>query len=201
MFKKLTYRFISPIYDTLISGIKAERKRALDLLRFRPGEKLLVIGIGTGADLQFLPSNIEIEGIDNSPEMLKKAMEKAERLKMDNVQLRIMDAESLNYPDNYFDKVTLFLILSVVDNPRKAFSEALRVLKTNGEMVVFDKFLKYGRKPGIIRKGANIVLSNFGTDINRIFEDVIEGQPVAVEKRAKSFLKGLFMIYLCRKGK
>jgi phosphatidylethanolamine/phosphatidyl-N-methylethanolamine N-methyltransferase len=201
MFKKLTYRLISPIYDTLISSIGAERKRAIDLFQFRHGERLLIVGIGTGADLQFLPSDIEIEGIDDSPEMLKKAMKKAERLKMDNVKLRIMDAESLNYPDNYFDKVTLFLILSVVDNPRKAFSEAVRVLKTGGEMAVFDKFLKSGQKPDLIRKGANIILSNFGTDINRVFEDIIEGQPVQVEKKVRSTLKGFFMIYLCRKGK
>jgi phosphatidylethanolamine/phosphatidyl-N-methylethanolamine N-methyltransferase len=201
MFKKLTYRLISPIYDTLISSIGAERKRAIDLFQFRHGERLLIVGIGTGADLQFLPSDIEIEGIDDSPEMLKKAMKKAERLKMDNVKLRIMDAESLNYPDNYFDKVTLFLILSVVDNPRKAFSEAVRVLKTGGEMAVFDKFLKSGQKQDLIRKGANIILSNFGTDINRVFEDIIEGQPVQVEKKVRSTLKGFFMIYLCRKGK
>jgi len=199
MFKKLTYRLISPIYDALISSIEAERKRALDLLKFTPGEKLLVIGIGTGADLHFLPSNIEIEGIDKGPEMLKKAMEKAERLKIDNVRLKIMDAESLDYPDNYFDKVTLFLILSVVGNPQKAFSEAVRVLKTGGEMVVFDKFLKYGQKPGIIRRGANIISSNFGTDINRIFEDIIKGESVTVEKKVPSILNGFFMIYLCRK--
>jgi ubiquinone/menaquinone biosynthesis C-methylase UbiE len=199
MFKKLTYRLISPIYDTLISSIEAERKRAIDLFKFNHGERLLIVGIGTGADLQFLPSGIEIEGIDDSPEMLKRAMKKAERLKMDNVKLRIMDAESLNYLDNYFDKVTLFLILSVVDNPRKAFSEAVRVLKTGGEIAVFDKFLKYGQKPDLIRKGANIILSNFGTDINRVFEDIIEGQPVQVAKKVRSTLKGFFMIYLCRK--
>jgi ubiquinone/menaquinone biosynthesis C-methylase UbiE len=199
MFKKLTYRLISPIYDTLISSIEAERKRAIDLFRFRHGERLLIVGVGTGADLQFLPSDIEIEGIDDSPEMLKKAMKMAEKLKMDNVKLRIMDAESLNYPDNYFDKVILFLILSVVDNPRKAFSEAVRVLKTGGEMAVFDKFLKHGQKPDLIRKGANIILSNFGTDINRIFEDIIEGQPVQVAKKVRSTLRGFFMIYLCRK--
>jgi ubiquinone/menaquinone biosynthesis C-methylase UbiE len=87
----------------------------------------------------------------------------------------------------------------VVDNPRKAFAEAVRVVKPGGELLVFDKFLHQGKKPGLLRTGANFIVSRFGTDINRVFEEIIEGQPIIVEEAVPSLLNGFFMIYRCRK--
>ncbi|MFZ5997002.1 MAG: class I SAM-dependent methyltransferase [Nitrospirota bacterium] len=199
MFRALTYTLIAPVYDALIASIGSERKRALNLIRFKEGEKLLIAGIGTGADLPYLPHNIEIEGIDASPSVLNKASLKAKMLGMEHVRLQVMDAERLGYPDEYFDKALLFLILSVVDNPRQAFSETLRVLRPGGELLVFDKFLQQGKRPGILRTGANFVVSRFGTDINRVFEEIVEGHPITMEESIPSLLNGFFMIYRCRK--
>lgn len=199
MLKKLTYMLIAPVYDALIASVASERERALELIRFKRGEKLLIAGIGTGADLPYLPQNIEIEGIDASPSMLNKASLKTKRLGMKNVRLQVMDAEQLRYPDKHFDKILLFLILSVVDNPRQAFSEALRVLRPGGELLVFDKFLRRGKKPGLLRSTINCMVSRFGTDINRIFDEIVEHHSITVEESIPSLLNGFFMIYRCRK--
>ncbi|MFA5353055.1 MAG: methyltransferase domain-containing protein [Thermodesulfovibrionales bacterium] len=199
MLKKITYRIIAPIYDIIISRLNQERRRALGFLHFSPGEQLLIAGVGTGADLPFLPNNISIEGIDASPAMLGKAAQKKEALGMEQVRLRQGNAEALPYPDASFDKVILNLIVSVVDNPAMLLSEAVRVLRPGGEILVFDKFLPKGRRPGILRRSANIIVKHLGTDINRVFEDIIEGRPLRIIKEAPSWGREFFRIYLLEK--
>ena len=89
------------------------RKRALELIDLQRGEKVLLVGVGTGADLPLLPTGVEATGIDLSPEMLAKA-----RLKLDlcsaAVKLIEGDAQKLLVDEASFDAVILNLILSVI---------------------------------------------------------------------------------------
>ncbi len=64
----------APIYDSTVNHIfMPGRKRAMELLDLKPGERVLLIGVGTGADLPLLPDGVDVTGIDLSPEMLAKA--------------------------------------------------------------------------------------------------------------------------------
>ncbi|NTU43540.1 MAG: methyltransferase domain-containing protein [Nitrospirales bacterium] len=199
MLKKITYRLIAPFYDRLISRLEPERKRALSFLHFTPGDRVLIVGAGTGADILYLPRDIGIEGIDASPTMLAKALRKKEALEMNHVCLSLGDAEALPYPDSSFDAVILNLIVSVVDRPERTMSEAARVLKSGGKVLVFDKFLAKGKKAGLLRTALNTVLKRVGTDINRVFEDLIEGCPLRIREESPSWGKGFFRIYLLEK--
>ena len=57
-------------------------------------------------------------------------------------------------------------------------SEAQRVLKPDGRILVFDKFIHSGAKVSGLRKLINSITSSIGTDINRCFEDTLQGLPV-----------------------
>lgn len=56
------------------------RRRDLELLNLRPGEKVLIPGVGTGLDLPLIPAGIRVSGIDLSPVMPEKAGAKSRDL-------------------------------------------------------------------------------------------------------------------------
>ena len=65
---RFIYRLWAPIYDSTVNlFFMPGRKRALDLLNLQPGECVLLVGVGTGADLPLLPAGVDATGIDLSP--------------------------------------------------------------------------------------------------------------------------------------
>ena len=126
------YRLWAPIYDSTVNHIFLPgRKRALDLLELQPGEQVLIVGIGTGADLPLLSAGVNVTGIDLSPEMLDKCRLKLSRCPA-TVKLIEGDAQTLLVEPAYFDAVILNLILSVIPDGNACLQSALCALKTGG---------------------------------------------------------------------
>lgn len=175
----IKYKLLAPVYDIFVGNhmFIEGRRKGFALLRFQPDDNVLLIGLGTGQDLPFLPDGINVVGIDISEAMLAKAEKRA---KGRNIRLLNMNAEKLEFKDETFDTVVLNLILSVVEYPHKAMSEAVRVLKRDGRILVFDKFLEGNKNPSLFRRLLNSVTSLLGTDINRRFRDILDGLPVTV---------------------
>lgn len=185
------YRLLAPVYDLLFRGpLRRARKQAISSLHLTGREGILIVGVGTGEDLPILPASAPITGIDISEAMLQRARQKAGNR---NITFREMYAEHLDFPNQTFDAVILNLILSVVEDPHSTLSEALRVLKPGGRVLVFDKFVPDGRKPGLGRKVLNKVTSLIGTDITRRFEDIAEGLPINIAF-SQWVLAGLYRI-------
>lgn len=169
---RFIYKLGSPIYDLFFNrGIfYAARKKVFNQFPIEEGQKVLFVGIGTGADLSFFPiEQLQITAIDYSEEMLQKAKEKYPNSKIEFIH---MDAESLELKDDSFDVVVASLVLSVVPHPKKVMSEVLRVTNNGGRVIIFDKFargkLSFGKR--IIRPFVKIM----GTDIGISFEEVYE---------------------------
>ncbi len=190
------YRILAPIYDRLMGHrlFRAARRRAIGLLAIAPRDRVLLVGVGTGEDLPFLPPTASVVGIDLSEEMLAVA-----RAKSPAVELRVMNAEKLEYPESSFDKVVLNLVLSVVEHPEQALAEALRVLKPDGRIVVFDKFLPAGETPPWARRMLNVITSWVGTDINRRFDDLSRGLPLQKVSSEPSVFGGSYQLILLGK--
>jgi phosphatidylethanolamine/phosphatidyl-N-methylethanolamine N-methyltransferase len=172
------------------------RKRALSLPHYPQHAKVLLIGIGTGQDLPFLPNGLQITGIDLSEEMLQQARQKQTS---HHVELYKMNAENLSFADNQFDIVIMNLILGVVEQPEKSMAEAVRVVKPQGQIVVFDKFVTDHKQFPWLRKMLNPIANRLGTDITRQFSPLLEGLPVTVVHQEPSIMKGFFQIYLLEK--
>lgn len=190
------YKLLSPLYDALMGNrmFRNARMKAFSLLDIKTNDRVLLVGVGTGEDIPLLPSHSEIVGIDLSPEMLNKARKKASRAVFMN-----MDAEALTFENEQFDVVILNLILSVVENPEKALSEAARVLAPDGSILVFDKFLDERQEPTAPRKLLNAVTSLIGTDINRRFDDIMKESSLKVEHQESSVFNGSYKIYVLKK--
>ena len=120
---RIIYKFWSPVYDLLFDRLlfAAGRRRTFELLQLRGMERVLLVGIGTGADLTYLPQEIQAVGADLSPEMLLKA-----KKKLSGTGSRFLvqaDAQCLPVQDESFDVVILSLILSVVPDGQACWRE------------------------------------------------------------------------------
>jgi len=139
---KKIYKLHSGWYDLVFKKtFHPRQKYAINMMKFKPGEKILDVGIGTGLTLPYYPSDCHVTGIDLSSEMLAKAKKKKEALKLDNVTLLEMDACDMTFDDNEFDHVIATFIMTVVPDPVKAVSEMKRVLKKGNSLVIVNHFL------------------------------------------------------------
>ena len=114
-------------------GIGAHRDRLLSMASGR----VLELGVGTGRSLSAYPADAEITGIDVSPSMLQIAEKLALKLGR-TVDLRIGDAQDLEFPDGSVDTVVAILVLSVVPDQHRALSEIKRVLRPEGRLLILD---------------------------------------------------------------
>jgi ArsR family transcriptional regulator len=95
------------------------------------------LGCGTGALLPTLAPHVAgVIGVDGSEEMLAAARERVKDLP--NVELRAGSLEALPLADDSLDAVTLMLVLHHLPAPAAALSEAARVLKPGGRLLIVD---------------------------------------------------------------
>lgn len=137
------YDRLAPSYDWREAPLEwvILRRFRRELLAWARGE-ILEVGIGTGRSLAHYPPRCRVTGIDLSPEMLKVAGRRAERLGRE-VALMTMDAHELSFPDGRFHTVVSNLTLCTLIDPIRAITEMARVVKPQGRLL----FLEHGRSP------------------------------------------------------
>ena len=106
-------------------------------------DKVLDICTGTASNaIQIAQSNPEakIAAIDISKEMLQIAKKKVKDKNIENIKIYCMDATSLKFKSETFDKISIALILHEMetDTAKKLILEAKRVLKDNGQIIVTE---------------------------------------------------------------
>jgi ubiquinone/menaquinone biosynthesis C-methylase UbiE len=195
---RLVYRIWSPIYDRGLERFFSQgRKRAMELVGLRAGDEVCLVGVGTGSDLIYLPNGVRGVGVDLSEAMLAQAQKKLPIAGCE-IELKVGDAQALPLEGEAFDVVILNLILSVVPDPTRCMSEAIRVLRPGGRIVVFDKFLPDTSRPSLVRRLSNVFSTLLGTDINRRLGDVIAGLPCELVHDEPSILGGMYRVVLLR---
>lgn len=164
-----TERF-TPIYDVFFNHgpFLRARKKIFNSIPFHLGNKVLFVGVGTGADIEQIPYNmLDVTAIDFSNDMLNKAKGKFGNT---SIKLLQMDAQELLFPSNTYDYVVGSLILTVVPDGSKAIKEMVRVTKPGGHIIIFDKFTPKGKQLNFIKKLLRPIILLMGTDIGISFE-------------------------------
>lgn len=171
---KLIYKGWAPIYDSIFNAgpFSSAREKLYQDILFQPGDKVLFVGVGTGADIERLSyGKLEVTAIDFSENMLQKARDK---FKDSKIEFLKMDAQRLDFPDESFDYVVGSLILSVVPDSGKAFGEMARVCRKDGTVLIFDKFAEPGKALSTPKKLFRHLIKLLGTDIGISFEDIYQ---------------------------
>jgi phosphatidylethanolamine/phosphatidyl-N-methylethanolamine N-methyltransferase len=135
------YRRWAPVYDHTFGRLTTDgRRQAVELINQRPG-RVLELGVGTGLSLSMYAPEVEIVGIDLSPDMLERARQKVADEGLENVcGLYEMDAATLDFPDASFDTVVAMYVMTVVPDPAAVMREIARVCKPGGEVLLLNHF-------------------------------------------------------------
>ncbi|MFP7296799.1 class I SAM-dependent methyltransferase [Neobacillus niacini] len=194
VWNKFIYKVGSPLYDYFFNSgmFLAARKRVFQDIAFNKKQKILFVGVGTGADLELIDySGLDITAVDYSSDMLRKARAK---FRNSTITFLEMDAQKLAFKDESFDYVVASLILSVVPDENACFKEMVRVLHRNGKIIIFDKFIPDNRKLSFLKKMLRPIISVFGTDIGRSFEKMIyhTSEKIRVEEDIPIMLNGMY---------
>ena len=138
---KTAYRRWAPVYDNTFGRFASEgRKHAVEIINQSKG-RVLEVGVGTGLSLPAYKRQLEIVGIDLSPEMLEKARERVSTERLRNVAgLHEMDAGDLEFSDAAFDTVVAMYVMTVVPDPEKVMRELSRVCRRGGEVMLVNHF-------------------------------------------------------------
>ena len=99
--------------------------------------RVLDVACGTGANFPYLPSTVDLVGVDVSPEMLTKARNRLERLEVEGM-LHEMDAQALEFDDASFDTVISSLSTCTFPDPVAAIEEMDRVCKPTGRILLLE---------------------------------------------------------------
>jgi SAM-dependent methyltransferase len=99
---------------------------------------VLEVAVGTGRNLPYYgPAVTSLTGIDLSPAMVARALDRARELGRD-ADLTVGNAQRLNLGDASFDTVVCTISLCNIPDDRAAIAEMYRVLRPGGRLVLID---------------------------------------------------------------
>lgn len=128
------YRQLSKVYDTWLRDLfwtEEMREFAVQMVRLRPGMRVLDVGCGTGFFTEgILRHTPDVCGLDITSEQIAKAREKLE------VPLLRGDAEQLPFRREAFDAVVSAGSVEYWPSPVTALREMWRVLRPGGIALV-----------------------------------------------------------------
>jgi phosphatidylethanolamine/phosphatidyl-N-methylethanolamine N-methyltransferase len=194
-----TYRWVSGSYDFVFGPVfHPGRKEAVRIANDRPGQRILEVGVGTGLSLPHFRPDSHVTGIDVSAEMLAKAEARVEREGLAHVdELRLMDAENLEFSDNSFDAVLALYVAPVVPNPAQFAAEMRRVCIPGGTIVLVNHFMSENWAVRFFEKRLAHLARHIGFHPDFEFDTFIRDSQLTVREIRPSNLFGYWKLLRC----
>ncbi len=163
------YNRIAPIYDLMewFVARASFRKWRTMLWDQVDGDEVLEIGVGTGKNILYYPSNAQVTSIDLSEVMMSYAKRQAKELSRE-VNFQLMDVETLTFPDNSFDTAVASFVFCSVPRPVAGLGEIGRVVKPGGDIWLLEHVRINRPIIGLLMDVLNpIIVRLMGANINR----------------------------------
>jgi len=190
----------APLYDLLMAFVERVRLRKYRTLLWSRVEssRILEIGVGTGKNFPYYPTDAEMDAVDFSEKMLERAEDRAKKQKV-NVRLQQMDVQNLDFEDNTFDTVAATLVFCSVPDPVLGIREVERVCKPGGKVVLLENNFSSIPVLGWLVKLANpLAVRMIGADFNRHPVENVANSELELE-RVTNLGRGLWKLIEARK--
>ena len=195
------YGEFAPLYDKIFGKIFYNRlEHVIENLGIPPGAKVLEVGAGTGTSFPAYPPHCEIIGVDLAPDMLARARQKIQENGWTHIKVMEMNALDLEFPDNTFDYVMAFHVVTVVPDPVRMIAEAKRVCKPGGRIVIVNHFTSEVPLLGSLTQALDPITRWLGWRTDLRLTPFIENTGLTVERSYKLSKTSLYNVLICRKG-
>lgn len=194
------YSEFARYYDKIFENVFFPRiKRVIGELNIEPGASVLEVGVGTGLALSAYPTTCHVTGIDLAPDMLARARRKVEREGWQHIDLAVGDAQDLEFPDETFDYVTSFHVVSVVPEPKRMMREMVRVCRPGGTIVIINHFRSERPVIASVVDRLDPVTRKLGWRTTLRMSELLESVPLELVRRYKTSPQSLFTVMIARK--
>ncbi len=169
--------FMSPLENRILARIRK-------IIIQKAFGNVLEIGYGTGVNFKYYKTDLidSLSALDTHTSLSSKPNTK--------LPLKLFEgrAENLPFADESFDTVVETLVFCSVENPDKAVSEVLRVLKPSGLFIYIDHVLPENKKLASLFKATNIVWPKIagGCNLTREPHKLIQAAGFIIEQTGSS---------------
>lgn len=146
-----------------------------------PGIRVLEVSVGTGANLRYLPLEVEFFGLDLSWGMLRKCARNLQRWGR-SAELFQCEGEHLPFRDNIFECVFHVGGINFFSDPAAAIREMIRVAKAGTKIVIVDETEKIVREH-YQRNPATAAFFEAGTESVRCPVDLVPSEMQEIHAR------------------
>ena len=184
---KKIYDVHSIFYDATFGRLVKRRiERAINHMNIAETDRVLDLGIGTGASLNFYPGDRgRVVGVDLSAGMLRECRKKIRERGLQHATVFQANALELPFGDDTFDHVFISHVISVVSDPYKLVQEAQRVAKPNARIVIVNHFQSTNRFIALIEKWLCPLCTKLGWRSDLALQDLVRRTGVEIDYRYK----------------
>lgn len=178
------YNITANLYYVMGVRVNGYRKRAVEALRLRPGDKVLDLACGTGANFTWLEQAVgqkgHILGLDLTPGMLREAQTRVQKNGWKNVELVQADVADFDFPAP-IDGIICSYAISLMPNFEEIIQKSATVLREGGRIALLD--VRYtGGKNRFLNAAVRFLTRAFGSS-----DEVLRRRPW--EAMSKHFSK------------
>ncbi len=156
----------SRAYDWMTWGEERRFATAKEHAFAKMTGRCLMVAAGTGSDFRHFPPGLTITAIDISPGMIARARPKAVEYG-GTLELRVMDAQRMEFADASFDTVATSCTFCSVPDPLRGLRELYRCMKPGGRLLMFEHVRSRIGPIALMQDLLTPLSRRFGPDMNR----------------------------------